>query len=59
MHHKGTFVDGEELKYVGGGVTEINNVDIDQVSQFEILGLAKDVGLLIFSTSTISLLVGV
>ena len=36
-------MDGKELEYVGGGVTKIYPMDIDKVSRFETLGLAKDI----------------
>jgi len=36
-------VDGVELEYVGSAVFEIELVDIDRLSRFELIGLAKDV----------------
>ena len=44
IHHGGKFVDGDKVEYVGGGVSEIEPVDIDRLSRFEIIGLAKDIG---------------
>ncbi|KAJ8432644.1 hypothetical protein Cgig2_011810 [Carnegiea gigantea] len=44
IHHGGKFVDGDKVEYVGGGVSEIEPVDIDRLSKFEIIGLAKDIG---------------
>ena len=44
IHHRGTFMDGVELEYVRGGVFEIKPVNIDRLSRFEIIGLAKDIG---------------
>jgi len=44
MHHEESFMDTEELEYVGGGMKEIHPTDINKVSSFEILGLAMDVG---------------
>lgn len=37
-------MDGEDLEYVGAGVTWIHLVDIDKVSRFEVLEYAKNVG---------------
>ncbi|KAJ8425676.1 hypothetical protein Cgig2_033678 [Carnegiea gigantea] len=44
IHHGGKFVNGDKVKYVGGGVSEIEPVDIDRLPRFEIIGLAKDIG---------------
>ncbi|KAJ8445120.1 hypothetical protein Cgig2_029492 [Carnegiea gigantea] len=44
IHHGEKFVDGVKVEYVGGGVSEIKPVDIDRLSRFEIIGLAKDIG---------------
>ncbi|KAJ8427578.1 hypothetical protein Cgig2_006642 [Carnegiea gigantea] len=43
IHHGEKFVDGDKVEYVGGGVSEIKPVDIDRLSRFEIIGLAKDI----------------
>ena len=40
----GKFVDGDKVEYVGGGVSEIEPVDIDNLSRFKIIGLAEDIG---------------
>jgi len=40
----GKFVDGDKVEYVGGGVSEIEPVDIDWLSRFEVIRLAKDIG---------------
>ncbi|KAJ8434219.1 LOW QUALITY PROTEIN: hypothetical protein Cgig2_029743 [Carnegiea gigantea] len=44
IHHGGNFMDGVEVKHVGGGVSEIKLVDIDRLFKFEIIRLAKDIG---------------
>ncbi|KAJ8429467.1 hypothetical protein Cgig2_015319 [Carnegiea gigantea] len=44
IHHAGKFVDGVKVEYVGGGVSEIEPVDKDMLSRFEIIELAKDIG---------------
>jgi len=31
IHHGRTFVDGDKVEYVGGGVSEIELVDIDRL----------------------------
>ncbi|KAJ8422497.1 hypothetical protein Cgig2_003507 [Carnegiea gigantea] len=44
IHPWEKFVDGDKVEYVGGGVSEIEPVDIDRLSRFKIIGLAKDIG---------------
>ncbi|KAJ8427139.1 hypothetical protein Cgig2_030949 [Carnegiea gigantea] len=44
IYRRGKFVDGVELEYVRGGVSEIKPINIDKLSRFEIIRLAKDVG---------------
>ncbi|KAJ8421056.1 hypothetical protein Cgig2_009672 [Carnegiea gigantea] len=44
IHHRGKFVDGDKVEYIRGGVSEIEPIDIDRLSRFEIIGLAKDIG---------------
>ena len=42
FHQGGKLLDCVELEYVEGGVTEIE-LDIDKLSNFDIIGLAKDI----------------
>ena len=44
IHHGAKFVDGVQVEYVGSGVSEIEHVNIDKLSRFEIIRLVKDIG---------------
>ena len=44
IHHRGKFVDKPNVRYEGGEVTAIHNVDIDKWSYFGALSLVKDLG---------------
>ncbi|KAJ1413033.1 hypothetical protein SESBI_19963 [Sesbania bispinosa] len=44
VHHGGAFVKGRTVRYEGGEVHAIHNIDIDSWSYFEALGLVKDLG---------------
>ncbi|KAJ1394825.1 hypothetical protein SESBI_33865 [Sesbania bispinosa] len=44
VHHGGAFVKGRIVRYEGGEVHAIHNIDIDSWSYFEALGLVKDLG---------------
>ena len=44
IHHGGKFADGNKVEYVGSGVSEIEHVNIDKLSRFEIIRLVKDIG---------------
>ncbi|KAJ1410726.1 hypothetical protein SESBI_21749 [Sesbania bispinosa] len=43
-HHGGDFVNGRTVRYEGGEVHAIHNIDIENWSYFEALGLVKDLG---------------
>ncbi|KAL2931888.1 hypothetical protein RDABS01_037298 [Bienertia sinuspersici] len=44
IHHGGTFSEEGILTYTGGQVSIFRNCDIDRLSYFELVGMAKDIG---------------
>ena len=44
IHYGRKFVDGVEVEYVEGIMSNIEAVDTDRFSRFKIIGLAKDIG---------------